>query len=112
MAFPEQPSTPLPAVARLVTLLAKKGRLTGEEPYEMFDRALAANMRRGAGGTTACLALGMPIGRECRTGNGKCGDIVLDMSPAEVAELRPGLSSGWVAVEQTPAWTCCSFPAW
>jgi hypothetical protein len=90
----------LEVMLQLATLLAKKGTLAGNEPYDIFNQAMAVRISTGASGSMTCLALGSPVGQGTRTMNGRFGDVVAAVTPDELAQYQVGPASGWAALRQ------------
>ena len=91
----------LEVLLQLVTLLAKKGRLTGDEPFNVFNQTMSASVREGAGGPVTCVALGSPVGQNCQTMGGKFGDVVVNVPDADIsASYQPGPVTGWATIGQ------------
>jgi hypothetical protein len=93
---------PLEVLLQLVTALAQHGTLTGTEPWDVFNNAMTARLSAGAGGATTCVALGAPVGQATTTMSGRFGDVVLDVTAAELPGYQAGPASGWAAVAQQP----------
>ncbi|MFC4033317.1 hypothetical protein ACFO3J_17735 [Streptomyces polygonati] len=84
----------LPVLLRLVGQLAQGGRLTGNQPYDVFNSAMNVTVSFGDGGKAWCVRLGTPVGT---VASGQVGDLMLNVSGAQLAgPYAP--SAGWYAL--------------
>ncbi len=106
VAVQQESYTPFSATLQLVRMLAAKGILSGDEPYDVFNQSTPIRVRHGDGGDFTCLCMGVNPGQGC--GNAGIGGdnagVFIDVSQNQLdSGFHPDRTpnrTGWVAVKQ------------